>query len=116
MGVVVVVIVIVVVVVIKAENGRVAAAYNEDGFSSGRGLSSPNLNGFIVSVDGDGGCGEIFNRNDLEVGVLHYPDSSPAFGSGDGPPDLDISKNCHQNESSWSSLGCSYGRGSGLNI
>ncbi len=34
------------VVVVKSENGRVVAAYNEDGFISE--YWSPNLNGFIV--------------------------------------------------------------------
>jgi hypothetical protein len=51
------------VVVVKAENGRVAAAYNDDGFTYVIDVS-PNLNGFIVSVTDDGGCGDIFHRND----------------------------------------------------
>jgi hypothetical protein len=38
------------VVVVKAENGRIAAAYNEDGFFSGVGRS-PNLKGFIISTN-----------------------------------------------------------------
>jgi hypothetical protein len=86
------------VVVVKAENGRIAAAYNEDGFTS----VSPNLNGFIVSVGDEGGCREIFHRNDHEVG-------GPWFGA----IDLFISNNCHLSERSWSTLGESYGSGPG---
>jgi hypothetical protein len=48
------------VVFVKAENGRIAAAYNEDGFTSVPGYSS-NRNGFIDSVGDDGGCGEVFH-------------------------------------------------------
>jgi hypothetical protein len=59
-------------VVVKAENGRIAAAYNEDGFFSDGSLS-PNLNGFIVSVANDGGCGEIFHRSEREGGIKNYP-------------------------------------------
>jgi hypothetical protein len=101
------------VVVVKAENGRIAAAYNEDGFTSGVGRS-PNLNGFIVSVDEDGGCGEIFHRSDHDVGVWNYPDSGPLYGPRFGS-DLYISNNCHLGELSDSSLGGSYGIGPGLN-
>jgi hypothetical protein len=97
------------VVVIKAENGSIAAVYNEDGFTSVEGWS-PNLNGFIVSVDEDGGCGEIFHRNNQRVGVLNHLFYGPWLVS-----DLVISKNCHQNEYSFSSLGGSYGRGPGVN-
>jgi hypothetical protein len=102
------------VVVVKAMNGRIAAAYNENGFASVADWSaSPNLNGFIVSVDEDGGCGEIFHRNDLEWGIMNHPSDGPVFGNY--PPDLYISNNCHQNEYSRSRLGWSYGRGPGLN-
>jgi hypothetical protein len=97
------------VVVVKAENGRISAVYNEDGLTSVKWSRSPNLNGFIVSVDDDGGCGEIFHRTDEEVGVMNYPDAGPWFGS-----DLHISNNCHQSESSDSFIGTSYGRGPGL--
>jgi hypothetical protein len=82
------------IVVVKAENARIAAAYNEDGFTSVPG-HSPNLDGFIASVDGDGGCGEIFHRNDNSVGVYNYSWVGPVFG--DYPEDLYISDNCHQN-------------------
>jgi hypothetical protein len=100
------------VVVVKAENGRIAAAYNEDGFTSDF-IESPNLNGFIVSVVNDGGCGEMFHRNDHEVGVINYDRSGPWFGIGFG--DLAISSDCHQNRRSWSGLGRSYGaRGTGV--
>jgi hypothetical protein len=93
------------VVVVKAENGRVAAAYNEDGFTSLLG-HSPNLKGFIASVDDDGGRGEIFHRTDEEVGVLNHSDACPAFGN-----DLYITNNSLQIEDSWSILGGSYGLG-----
>jgi hypothetical protein len=102
------------VVVVKAENGRIAAAYNEDGFIySDRVRSSANIKGFIASVT-DGGCEEIFHRNEQEVGVVNYPSYGPKFGSGDGLPDLYISNNCHQNEYSYSRLGRSYGGGTWL--
>jgi hypothetical protein len=99
------------VVVVKAENGRIVAAYNEDGFTSGL-IDSPNLNGFIASVAEDGGCGEIFHRNDREAGLRNSPRDGPVFGSV--PFDLGISNNCHQNNLSLSDLGCSYG-GPGVN-
>jgi hypothetical protein len=99
------------VVVVKAENGRIAAVYNEDGFTYGEGWS-PNRNGFIVSVDEDGGRGEIFHRNVNFVGVENHSSYGPWFGIG---PDLYISDNCHQNDYSCSRLGGSYGRGPGLN-
>jgi hypothetical protein len=67
------------VVVVKAENGRIAAAYNEDGFTSVKGVS-PNLNGFIVSVAKEGGCGEIHQRNDQEVVVVNHSSNGPWFG------------------------------------
>jgi hypothetical protein len=102
------------VVVVKAENGMIASAYNEDGFTSVAYSCSPNLNGFIVSVAEDGGCGEIFHRNDNETGVFNHPSFGPEFGSGDGLPDLLISAMCHQINSS-SKLGGSYGRGPGMN-
>jgi hypothetical protein len=47
-------------VVKTEENGKIAAAYNEDGFSSIEGFT-PNLMGFIASVDEDGGFREIFH-------------------------------------------------------
>jgi hypothetical protein len=100
------------VVVVKAENGRIAAACNEDGFTSLNDLS-PNLKGFIVSVAEDGGCGEIFHRNDHEVGVINYLGCGPWFGVGFG--DLGITDYCDQNVWSESRLGGSYGRGPGLN-
>jgi hypothetical protein len=97
------------VVFIMAENGRIAAVYNEDGFTSING-SSLNRNGFIVSVDDDGGCGEVFHRSDQVVGVVNHPKVGPWFRSG-----LRISNNCHQGERSYSSVGGSYGIGPGLN-
>jgi hypothetical protein len=101
------------VIVVKAENGRVAAAYNDDGFTS-HDCSSPNLKGFIVSVAEDGGYGEIFHRSDHEGGVLNYHSCGPWFGDV-YPYDLYISDNCHLGAISRSSLGISYGRGPGLN-
>jgi hypothetical protein len=101
------------VVIVKAENGRIAAAYNEDCFTSVH-YDSPNLNGFIVSVADDGGCGEIFHRNYDDVGVLNHPKYGPDFGNDDWS-DLYISNNCHQREYSHSRLGKAYGSGSGLN-
>jgi hypothetical protein len=98
------------VVVVKAENGRIAAAYNEDGFTSDWN-SYPNLKGFLVSVDEDGGVGEIFYRNDNAVGVLNHYFDGPWFGDLN-PSDLYISDNW---ERSRSRLGGSYGRGTGLN-
>jgi hypothetical protein len=100
------------VVVVKAENERVAAAYNEDGFTYVIDVS-PNLNGFIVSLADDGGCGDIFRRNDHGMGVYNHSDGGPWFGAY--PADLAISNNCHLGEYSRSELGGSYGRGPGLN-
>jgi hypothetical protein len=51
-----------VVVVVRAENGRIAVAYNEDGFSD-YGAGSSNRNGFISSIEEDGSCGAQFDRN-----------------------------------------------------
>jgi hypothetical protein len=94
------------VVVVKAENGMMAAAYNEDGFTSLY-SNSPNLNGFIASIDEDGECGEIFRRNGFGSGVLNYSGYGPVFGGF--PNDLYISDDCHQNAVSCSTLGTSYG-------
>jgi hypothetical protein len=80
------------VVVVKSGNGRIVAAYNEDGFSSDYGATSSNLNGFIASVAEDGGCGEIFHRNDKAVGIWNDPRWGPDFGSGFC--DLRISCSC----------------------
>jgi hypothetical protein len=91
------------VVVVRAENGRIAAAYNGDGFSSFIGGSS-NLNGFIVSIENDGSIGAQFDRNNRGLGIYNFPDSGPVFGN-----DLFISSNCHQNEDSCSMLGSLYG-------
>jgi hypothetical protein len=70
--------------------------------------TSSNLNGFIASVDEDGGCGKIFNRNYQEVGNFNHHGWGPDFGCIRAS-DLHISDNCHQNEYSYSSLGRSYG-------
>jgi hypothetical protein len=47
------------VVVVRAENGRIAVVYNEDGFSRSHD-NTPNSNGFIVSINEDGSCGTLF--------------------------------------------------------
>jgi hypothetical protein len=94
------------VVVVKAENGSIASAYNEDGFTSTEWSRTSNTNGFFASIAVDGGCGEILHRNYHGVGVLNYTSYGPVFGS-----DLFISDNCDQGEFSWSRLGGSYGRG-----
>jgi hypothetical protein len=73
----------------------------------------PNLNGFIASVAEDGGCGEIFHRNDYETEVFNHPSLGPVFW--EFPCDLAISNNCHLGEYSSSRLGSAYGRGPGLN-
>jgi hypothetical protein len=90
------------VVVVRAENGRIAAAYNGDGFFSDIIVSS-NLNGFIVSIEGDGSVGALFNRNS-DVGIVNHPYAGPIFNFG-----LSISSNCHENEISSSVLGIAYG-------
>jgi hypothetical protein len=95
------------VVVVKAENGIIATAYNEDGFPSVS-RSTPNLNGFIATVTENGGCGDIFHRNDRGSGIWNNPAYGPVYG---GRCDLYISHNCHQNERSMSRLGTSYGNG-----
>jgi hypothetical protein len=102
------------VVILKAENGQIAAAYNEDGFTSVVDYS-PNPNGFIVSVADDGGCGEIFHRNDWAMGVFNHPAIGPVFGGDYLCDDLYISNDCHLGEYSMSRLGISYGSGPGLN-
>jgi hypothetical protein len=102
------------VVIVKAGKGMIAAAYIEDGFTSVFRSHSSNLNGFIASVADDGGCGEIFHRNDDGAGIWNSPDFGPDFGN-DFSSDLRISDNCHQNEYSYSRLGISYVSGSGLN-
>jgi hypothetical protein len=104
------------VVVVKAENGRIAVAYNEDGFTSVEWTRSPNLKGFVASVAEDRGCGEIFHRNDNEVGVLNHSVVGPVFGSERlAFADLYISYSCHVAPFSRSRLGISYGIGPGLN-
>jgi hypothetical protein len=94
------------VVVVRAENGLIAAAYNEDGFSSGRGSDTPNRNGFIMSIKEDGSCGARFDRNGRSFGILHDADCGPIFND-----DLFISCNCHGNDESGSISGWAYGEG-----
>jgi hypothetical protein len=101
------------VVVVKAENGRIAAAYNQDGFTSGFRETTPNLNGFIVYAAENGDGGEIFHRAYQRVGIWNHPSYGPDFGD-EYSNDLCISNNCHQNDDSYSRLGRSYGSGSGL--
>jgi hypothetical protein len=96
------------VVVVKA---KIAVGYNEDGFSSARGLS-PSLNGFIVSVNGDGSFGVQFDRNGRGLGVFTVFSRfyGPAFGV-----DLWIHSSSHENVSLRSSLGFAYGEGPDAN-
>jgi hypothetical protein len=91
---------------VRAENRRIAVAYNEDGFSSVDDWISPNRNGFIVSIEKDGSCGAQFNRNDNRFGVWDLSLCGPAFGGGH---DMCISSDCHESEGSYSFLGISYG-------
>jgi hypothetical protein len=98
------------VFVVRAENGRIAAAYNEDGFSSGRDSDTPNRNGFIMSIKEDGSCGARFDRNGGRFGILHDASYGPGFNH-----DLFISSNCHENDESGSILGCAYGEEPGAN-
>jgi hypothetical protein len=93
------------VVIVKAENGGVAAAYNEDGFTSHS--HSPNTNGFLVSIDK--GRAEVHRRNENEIGIVNHSGFGPVFGNY--PCDIAISNNCHQNEGSFSNLYTSYGDG-----
>jgi hypothetical protein len=93
------------VVVVRAENGRIAAAYNEDAFSSDD-STTPNRNGFIVSIEADGSCGERFDRNGRYAGIYNLATSGPTFGGGF---DLAISNKCDENEDSYSNLGWAYG-------
>jgi hypothetical protein len=87
------------VVVAKADNEKLVAAYTEDGFTSVDRITTPNLNGFIASVDEEGGCGEIFHRNDQDIGVCNSYACGPDFGDDYGR-DLRISSNCHLDEHS----------------
>jgi hypothetical protein len=91
------------VVVLRAENGRFAAAYNDDGFSS-FGEATTNRNGFILSIKEDGSCGAQFDRNESRYGTFSNPNSGPDLYN-----DLFIFSNCHENELSRSLLGRSYG-------
>jgi hypothetical protein len=97
------------VVVVKAENGRIAVAYNEDGFFTFKRGHTPNLNGFIACVDENGECGEIFHRTISEVGIFNSVGCGPWFGYQSGRCDLVIDDDCHQYENSLSMLGTSYG-------
>jgi hypothetical protein len=80
------------VVVVQTENGRIAAAYNEDGFSSVY-CSTINRNGFIVYIEEDGSCGVQYDRNAIQEGIYNTPSFGPRFNE-----DLGVSSNCHINE------------------
>jgi hypothetical protein len=69
--------------VVRADNGRIAVAYNEDGFQNHY-IDSPNRNEFIVSIYEDG--------NLRSSGSVFWID-------------LKISNNCNRNEESSSRLG-----------
>jgi hypothetical protein len=99
-------------VFVRAENGRIAVAYNEDGFRSiDYFIGTPNLNGFIVSIDEGGSCGAQFDRwTGIARGVNNYSDYGPVFNI-----DLLIRDNCHENDESCSELGNAYGGGADRN-
>jgi hypothetical protein len=94
---------------VKAENGRIAAAYNEDGF--GLRELTPNLNRFIVLIDEDVRCGDRFDRNSRGgLGIINDPYAGPWFRC-----DLFISKNVTRMMNFIHSiLGGSYGGDDGL--
>jgi hypothetical protein len=69
---------------------------------------TPNLNGLIACFNENGGCGEIFHRNDSEIGIYNHPDFGPVLGNG-WDYDLAISDDCKENDRSWSMLGTTYG-------
>jgi hypothetical protein len=94
------------VVVVRAENGRIAVAYNEDSFSSPTGYieGTPNSNGFIALINQDGCCGDRFDRTDRAFGAWNDPSCGPDFND-----DLVISNNCYVNDESFSELGVAYG-------
>jgi hypothetical protein len=91
------------VVVVRAENGRIAVAYNEDGFSSLDNISL-NRNGFIVSINKDESCRARYDRTALLFGIRNHPSDGPDFYD-----DLVIADNCNVNEASRSELGRAYG-------
>jgi hypothetical protein len=64
-------------VAVKAENGRIAAAYNEDDTPFVAANRSPNRKGFIISVAEDGGIREIFHRNEVGMGVINHLEIGP---------------------------------------
>jgi hypothetical protein len=101
--------------VVKAENRRIAVAYSEDGLTSALVVRIPNINGFIASVDGEGGSAGIIHRNDHSMGMVNHPGVGPWFEEVVNSFGLFISDNCHLNERSQSRLGRSYGSGQGLN-
>jgi hypothetical protein len=91
------------VVVVRAENGRIAAAYNGDGFSSsasGWNERLFNRNGFIVSIEEDGSFGAKFDKTLRGWGIFNSAAAGPCLGSG-----LSISSNCDKNERSYCRLG-----------
>jgi hypothetical protein len=103
------------VVVVRAENGRIAAAYNRGGFSSDGGSSS-NCNGFIMAIGDDGSCGAQFYRNEEDAGeplagICNFDNYGPVFNT-----DLAIGSNCHENVNSTSRLGMAYGWEDGVRV
>jgi hypothetical protein len=93
------------IVVVRADNGRVAIAYNDYGFSSTLGYT-PNRNGFIVSINENGSCGAQYDRTVNVKGIWNAPSYGPIFYS-----DLVIDADCNVNEESWSELGVAHGEG-----
>jgi hypothetical protein len=95
------------VVVVRVENGRIAVAYNEDGFvRTDLAECTPDQNGFIVSINEAGSCGAQFDRTEHVLGIYNHPRLGPVFNS-----DLLIRDNCNVNMGSWSEMGEAYGEG-----
>jgi hypothetical protein len=84
------------VVVMRAENGRIAAAYNADGFYSDESYT-PNRNGFIMSIKEDGSCGARFDRNASPDGIYNHSSFGPVFYDS-----LQINDECQYGEISYS--------------
>jgi hypothetical protein len=94
--------------VVKAENGRMAAAYS--GINWGQNGRKPNPQGFLASIvdDPDAIGGHSFQKyaaNDHGY-VRSYSLTGPYFGGG-----MYISNRCDKNEYSHSVLGPLYGYG-----